>query len=336
MDFSETVDIGRCIARGELEQVQRARQNMVWELVEKNSGAEEICRAIAGFNRRTERAALAFFGREYPWLEHCTFLEFGSGAREEQVLSSDQDNGLLWKEEPDPNQLDEASQRLVLTLDGCGLRLCPGQVMVSSEKWRGDFHAWRKRLTKWLLNPRDEGGWQLGTIVDFLPVSGRLYEQAEALRSELRGLVRDHPAILKNLALEIAEYKAPVTFWGGFVLEREGGLKGSMDVKHAILSHLTNAARLLCLKHGIDRAHTRERISALGEDRHIPKKMARDLAELWAWAQYKRIISNLDYPDRLQVGVNPYRLNKEEQKRLRRLLHSLDRFISLVRQGSGI
>ena len=82
--------------------------------------------------------------------------------------------------------------------------------------------------------------------------------------------------------------------------------------------------------------HTKDRISALGEGRHIPGKMARDLAELWSWVQFKRIESNLNNPGRLKIGVNPYRLEKEEQKNLRRLLHSLDKFISLVRQGSGI
>lgn len=336
MDFSETVDIQGCIARGELGLIRGYRRDKVRELVQSGSGAEEICRWVACFNREVEKAALLFFTHEYPWLEGCTFLEFGSGAREEQVLTSDQDNGLLWSTRPDQAQLEEAGQRVVMTLDGCGLRLCPGEVMLSNAAWRGDFHEWRKRLTKWLLTPKIEGAWQLGTIVDFAPVSGPLKKDAQALRAELKGLVRDHPAILKNLAQEIAEFKAPITFWGGFVLEREGELKGMMDIKHAMLSHLTNAARLLCLKHGIDAVHTKDRISALGEGRHIPGKMARDLAELWSWVQFKRIESNLDYPDRLKIGVNPYRLKKEEQKNLRRLLHSLDKFISLVRQGSGI
>ena len=336
MDFSETVDIQGCIARGELELIQRSRRDMVLGLVQRGSGAEEICRGIACFNREVEKAALLFFAQEYPWLEECTFLEFGSGGREEQVLTSDQDNGLLWSKRPDQAQLEEAGQRVAMTLDGCGLRLCPGGVMLSNDTWRGDFHEWRKRLTKWLLAPKIEGAWQLGTIVDFVPVGGPLKKEAEALRTELKGLVRDHPAILKNLAQEIAEFKAPITFWGGFVLEREGELKGMMDIKHAMLSHLTNAARLLCLKHGIDAVHTRQRILALGEDRHIPGKMARDLAELWSWVQFKRIESNLNNPGRLKIGVNPYRLEKEEQKNLRRLLHSLDKFISLVRQGSGI
>ncbi len=324
------------IAGGNTESVRRFRQEMVQDMMDRKKDVEDVVRAISFFNRNTENAVLDFFQQEYPWLEKCTFLEFGSGAREEQILTSDQDNGFFWQDPPEEYELEEVTQRIVLTLDSCGIRLCSGGVMVNNEKWRGDFHKWRKRLTKWLSTPKEEGEWQLGTIVDFAPVSGPLISEAEALRSELRRLIRDQPVILKNLGLEISEFKAPVTFWGGFVLEKEGELKGLLDVKHSILAHMTNAARLLCLKHDIEEVHTRRRIHLLGENRHIPAKMSRDLSELWKWVQERRIRANLKDPSRIKVGLNPYKLDKEEQNVLRKRLHSLDKFIFLVRRGSGL
>lgn len=333
---SETENIAVAIAEGRLDLVREARTEMVKRLVQDGRPPQAVCREISRYNRLVEQNVFQFFAGEYEWLNGCTFLEFGSGARDEQVLSSDQDNGLIWRERPDEGQLEEATQRMAMTLDAGGIRICPGDVMLSNEKWRGDFHDWRKKLTKWLTTPKVEGGWKVGTIVDFSPVCGPLDSEVQALSSELKGLVHDHPVILKNLAMEIAEFKAPVTFWGGFVLEREGPLKGSLDIKHAILAHLTNAARVLCLKHGIEKTNSRERVLALGEGSHIPKKIARDLASLWDWVQEKRINSNLESVQNIKIGVNPYRLDKEEQKNLRGLLHALDKFISLVQQGSGL
>ena len=226
-----TARVRSLMAAGELDAIRSLRRTLVREMLNGGENAESVSRAVSLLNRRLICCVLEHFARQHIWLKRCTFLEFGSGGRDEQIPGSDQDNGLLWTgDDPDPHDLEEAAQSVVVTLDGAGLPLCPGGVMFNSEKWRGNFTTWSDRLTSWLANPREKGPWQFGLILDFTPVFGP-QEQALALREELWKYIRSRPLAIKILTSELMAYRLPLTFWGSFVLEKKGPCAGLLNIK---------------------------------------------------------------------------------------------------------
>ena len=330
------IDFKALIKEGKLTEIRSLRLRLVENWLGQKISAYKLCKLISEFNGKLIQSVLTVFSRKYSWLKECSFLEFGSGGRGEQVLISDQDNGLLWLKKPDEHELEEACQDIIMTPDGAGLKLCPGNVMINNPEWRGDKKQWLDRLINWLSNPQEKGSWQFGLILDFKPLFGPP-NMALELREELWEYVRTKPLVLKFLIEELHQYRVPLSFWGGFILEKEGKHRGQLNLKKSILAHLTNGIRILALKYALKEVNTVDRIQKLQEAGHIENSMAQALKELWQWAQLKRIeitISCLKEKKQGHNYLNPYLLPKDEQKKLKKRLHYLEKFLDMIFMGT--
>ena len=329
----------RVMAReGKLVGIRRTRLDLVQEWLDQGLTAEETCRRLTRFNRDVVTAVLEAHAREYPWLAQCTFLEFGSGGREEHVLGSDQDNGLLIPVDVDPDELDDCTQSIVIALDGAGLALCDGGVMVSNPEWRGDFDTWLSRLTGWLSNPAEKGPWQSGLILDFKALFGA-EDEVRRMRRRLWEYVRTKPIALSLLVRELTDYRLPLTLFGAFITEREGPWHGFLNIKKSVLAHLTNSARILALKHDVHPHNTCERIRALSGAGHVSEHHGKALLDAWEYLQRKRLDIGLDC-DRNGLPphnyVNPVALDTAEKLRLKSAIHAVEKLVRLVQAGAGL
>lgn len=328
MTFFKREDLFDLLISGRLKKIKAWRRAMVHKCLDLGKSSFEISLAISSFNEVLTEEVCKYFAEKFSWLRDCTFLEFGSGGRGEQVIGSDQDNGLILPEKNiDREELEEACQRIVLTLDGAGIKLCPGKVMLSEPLWRGTFADWKQKILFWLENPKERGSWQSGLILDFKPLFGEK-KKAFLLRKEVIETIRAHPVIWRFLVEEILQFRVPLSFWGNFLLEKKGEKRG-INLKKSVLAHITNTARLLCLKHGFLKTHTLERIDFLIEKEHIEKKMGEELKKLWEWVQLKRIQASLKDEEEINF-LNPHLLPKEEKKVLKKQLNTLQKFIDLV------
>lgn len=323
---------------GKLTGIRRTRLDLVEDWLDMGLTAEQTCKRLSAYNQRVILAVVEAHAEEYPWLRDCTFLEFGSGGREEQVIGSDQDNGLLVRGEPDEDELEDATQSIVIALDGAGLALCEGGVMVSNEEWRGDFDQWLERLSMWLSNPAEKGSWQSGLILDFKCVFGNR-EDVVHLRDRLWEYVRTKPIAVSLLINELTDYRLPLSFFGAFITEKTGQWQGCLNIKNSILAHLTNSARILALKYDLSPSNTCDRIRALADVGHISKKHGDRLLDAWEYLQRKRIEIGLEC-DKEGVQphnyVNPTNLDKEEKARLKAAIQAVEKLVRLVQAGSGL
>lgn len=323
---------------GKLTGIRRTRLDLVQDWLDLGLSAEDTCKKLSAYNQSVILAVLEAHAEEYPWLHHCTFLEFGSGGREEQVLGSDQDNGLLMRADPDSDELEEVTQSIVVALDGAGLTLCEGEVMVSNPEWRGDFDIWLERLTRWLSNPAEKGSWQSGLILDFQAVFGSKADVL-ILRDRLWEYVRTKPIAISMLIQELTDYRLPLTFYGAFITEKDGPWQGFLNIKNSVLAHLTNSARILALKYNLAPHNTCDRIRELAEAGHVSAKHGRQLLEAWEYLQRKRLEIGLEC-DREGVPphnyVNPAVLDKDEKKRLKASIHAVEKLVRLVQAGAGL
>ena len=323
---------------GKLVGIRRTRLDLVGEWLDQGGSAEQVCKRLTRFNRDVIQAVLAAHAEQYPWLNECTFMEFGSGGREEQVLGSDQDNGLLMTVEPDPDELDDCTQSIVIALDGAGIALCDGGVMVSNEEWRGDFDSWLARMTGWLSNPAEKGPWQSGLILDFKAVFG---DEAivRRMRDRLWEYVRTKPIAVSLLIRELTDYRLPLTFFGAFVTEKEGQWHGYLNIKNSVLAHLTNSARILALKYNILPANTCDRIRALSGAGHISERHGASLLTAWEYLQRKRLEIGLEC-DRMDLPqhnyVKPTALDEEGRRSLKAAIQAVEKLVRLVQAGTGL
>lgn len=323
---------------GKLTGIRRTRLDLVQDWLDMGLTAEETCKRLSAYNQSVILAVLEAHAEEYPWLRHCTFLEFGSGGREEQVVGSDQDNGLLMSGDPDPHELEDVTQSIVIALDGAGLSLCEGGVMVSNEEWRGDFETWLDRLTNWLSNPVEKGSWQSGLILDFQAVFGSRRD-ALLLRDRLWEYVRNKPIAISLLIEELTHYRLPLTFYGAFITEREGLWHGYLNIKNSILAHLTNSARILALKYNLPPPNTCDRIRMLAGEGHISEKHGTQLLTAWEYLQLRRLRIGLQCDEEgipPHNYVNPAFLDKDEKGQLKASIQAVEKLVRLVQAGTGL
>lgn len=331
-------ELGLMAASGKLRGLRSVRYDLVCDWRDSGLTAEVLCRRLSAFNRAVITAVLAAYESDHPWLAECTFLEFGSGGRGEQVLGSDQDNGLLVRGQVSPDELDEVTDDIVVALDGAGLPLCSGGVMINNPEWRGDFRTWLERMTGWLANPREKGPWQSGLILDFEPIAGPK-DDACRLRNRLWEYVRNKPVVISLLVQELTDYRMPLTFFGSFITEKKGTWAGFLNIKNSILSHMINAVRILALKHGFTSTHTCDRVRELARAGHFPGQHGDDLLLAWEWLQGKRLEIGIDCHERgvdVHSCIDPARLSSAERSELRRSIQSVEKLVHLVQGGAGL
>ena len=92
-------------------------------------------------------------GIDFAW------FAFGSEGRHEQTLSTDQDNGIIFRC-ADAKQLKETRARLVEfartvneDLAACGFPLCKGNIMASNPELCLTLDEWKSRFGDWIREP---------------------------------------------------------------------------------------------------------------------------------------------------------------------------------------
>uniref|UniRef100_UPI0035A1777A DUF294 nucleotidyltransferase-like domain-containing protein n=1 Tax=Delftia acidovorans TaxID=80866 RepID=UPI0035A1777A len=132
--------------------------------------AAQITRLVAALHRGGTRVALMarlvqqlnarLFERAWQMLappdlvaQSCLFV-MGSEGRGEQLLKTDQDNGLLLRDGYAPPQdLDAICARFSAQLQRFGYPECPGGIMLSNPLWRGTVADFGRRVREWLILP---------------------------------------------------------------------------------------------------------------------------------------------------------------------------------------
>ena len=186
------------------------------------------------------------------------WLAFGSAARSELTLASDQDNGLAYADTDDPSV--DAYFRLVAADVNAGLGLCGFQpdthgVLAQNDEWRMVASEWVAVFKRCL------GGWDNDRLLraaigfDFRRVSGDL-----PIVPQLADVVREtprHARFKAGLADLASEIRSPLGF--------RQRLTGPVDIKKSALLPIQNMARYYAFAAGITATATLERLVAVQE-----------------------------------------------------------------------
>lgn len=196
----------------------------------------------------------------------CPFgwLAFGSQARREQTLHTDQDTGLVIADGADPDAMawfTELATRVTDGLERCGYPRCRGGVMASEPAWRRDVTDWRQRYAGWIEQPSEKALLDAEIAFDVRTVAGEL--AATDVLAPVLGRASDNHVFLGRLARVATGHRPPLGFLGGITVERSGEHAGTFDVKRGGMLPIVDIARLLCLSAGASEVGTVDRLDAV-------------------------------------------------------------------------
>lgn len=200
------------------------------------------------------------------------WLAFGSAARSELTLASDQDNGLAYDDTDDPAVADyfRVLARDVNTgIARCGLPVDPHGVLARNAAWRMPLSRWRSTFEHCLEGKDLDRMARASVSFDYRQIAGELY--VDKVLTDVMREAPEHRRFLEGLIQLGTRVRPPLGF--------RGKLEGSIDIKKNGLVPIQNYARYFAFASSITSASTLERLGAIvevgGED-VIPERALRE------------------------------------------------------------
>ena len=315
-------DIQRAGTTEAVAEMARRGPRMLAGLANAGANATEIGRIAGRITDACTRRLLALAKDELgappmAW----AWLAFGSQARLEQGLISDQDNGLLLADEPDSSSaeyFETLARRVCDGLNACGYIYCPGGVMARGE-WRMSYAAWRQRFDGWIREPAPKSVMQSSIFFDMRAVAGDT-ELAGRLHREVLQQARDREIFRRFLAAESLGHKPPVGLFRQFVQEHGGAHSHGLNLKKRGVIPIVDLARVRALEGALTVIHTEERLRAAAETDVMSESDADDLIHALKFIADIRLrhqARQLEAGEALDHLVNPDELSGLHRRYLR-------------------
>jgi CBS domain-containing protein len=192
-------------------------------------------------------------GEPIEQIDYC-WLSLGSEGRKEQLLRTDQDNALLFQIKPgqDPAHVQQYMLQLgkAVTdiLIACGFEECPGGIMASNPLWCLSLDEWVRQFQGWITEPEPKALMHATIFFDFRPVAGNM-RLADELKSQIFGLIQQNQAFMTFFAKNALLNPPPLSFFRGFILEKEGKHADRFDIKARAIMPLVDAARIFAYQY---------------------------------------------------------------------------------------
>ncbi|WP_313570854.1 DUF294 nucleotidyltransferase-like domain-containing protein [Comamonas terrigena] len=262
----------------------------------------------------------------------CLFV-MGSEGRGEQLLKTDQDNGLLLRDGyTPPADLDAICHAFSAVLQRFGYPECPGHIMLNNPEWRGSVSDFGQRATEWLLMPSADSLMRLAIFLDAHAVAGDAALLA-GVRQQLQSLATDNDALIARFASVIDSFGESGGWWNR-LLGRSDAFS-SVHLKKAGIFPLVHGVRSLALARHVDTTSTVDRIDALVADGTLDAPLGREMRESLHLLMGLRLQAGLSEIERhrpVTGEVDPATLSSLERDLLKDALAVVRRFRTLLQQ----
>lgn len=326
-----------------LKKASQSIDNVLKALIAEKASSQEIGEVMTEFYDRLTRKVLKICEKEManegygPPPVAYTWITMGSSGRKEQIIRTDQDNGLIY-EDPIPGDENAAVEyfarfaaKAVEGLYQCGFELCRGDVMATNSQWCKPYKEWLNMVDNWIQEPYSTIR-NFTIFLDFRPVYGAK-ELADKLKTTVIRQIQDHPVVLRFLAKDDLVNKAPLAFFKKFLTENSKEHKGEINLKASALIHIVDCIRIFSIKNGVIVTNTIARLKELTEQGILSKDDAEYLE-----ASYETLLTlrNRENLRKISQGLkpdnylNPYSLSKREQTVLKESLQAINTLQNLI------
>jgi|TARA_B100000614_G_scaffold256675_1_gene275642 CBS domain-containing protein len=210
------------------------------------------------------------------------WLVYGSQAREDQTMGSDQDNGLLLAERPSEAQAEYFAKMADYVCNGlakCGIKLCDGNIMASNSKLRLSLEDAIEEAKRWVKAPTKDAIMHFNIFLDVRCAAGdiSLFKQLQRQRAPLM----KQNMFLAALTRNSNEISVPLSMFQKFIYEKGRKEKDVIDLKTRAVALINNIARIYALADGVTLPNTLARLDALSENSQLSKRDATNLRDIW-------------------------------------------------------
>lgn len=262
----------------------------------------------------------------------CVFV-MGSEGRGEQLLKTDQDNGLVLRDGyAPPPDLDAICQRFSAILERFGYPECPGRIMLSNPAWRGTASAFTQRARQWLLQPDGDSLMNLAIFLDAHAVAGDAALLAQ-VRSGLMALATDNDALVARFAAVVEQFGVASSWWNRLL--GLGDDARHINLKKAGIFPIVHGVRSLALARHVGATGTAERISALVADGTLDAALGQELVQSLHFLMGLRLqagLMEIDTGRPVTGNADPRHLSSLERDLLKDALAVVKRFKALLHQ----
>lgn len=316
-------DIARQNNVAGLAAVNARRAQVVSQLFAQDASADDITHLLTALADATHRRLLELATAELGEAPgRWCWLVLGSQARGELGLSSDQDHAILYEDGIEQAQLGWFEQVAIRVRDGlaeCGYAVCDGDVMATNPRWRASQSQWRQYFHRWLNEPEPQAVLHSQIFFDARVAHGdaELFDQ---VRTETLSMAPQSRRFLAHLAAQAVQRQPPIGFFRGFVLEKEGDHRDTLDLKAGGVHAVIELARVHALNNSISAVGTTERLRALAAQGHLTQQGANDLIDAFLFCSHVRLRHQnrqLASGERSDNFVSPDELSTFEKRHLR-------------------
>jgi CBS domain-containing protein len=288
-------------------------------------------------------------------VEMC-WIEMGSAGRFEQTLSTDQDNGIVFRCPGRPPEavratLLPAARRVNAALAAAGFALCRGGIMAGNPRCCLSLAEWKTRFADWIDVGDPQALLNATIFFDFraLAFEAGALRGAAGLAVELREWLGRYAAgndrFLAQMAANALENRPPLGLLHDFILPGGAGHPHTLDLKVNGITPFVDAARVYALQAAAAPTSTVERLRAAGAARHLDAAMVEAWVDAFAFIQALRLrhqeglrLRAMPIHNHLDPGsLNEFqrRILRESMRQARRLQTRLASDHSLGPSGIG-
>jgi signal-transduction protein with cAMP-binding, CBS, and nucleotidyltransferase domain len=297
---------------------------------------------ISLINRDIHRRAheLAFEGLGVPPVPYCLYVT-GSHGRLENLLTPDQDHGLIIADSEQNYQYDQyfidLGVRLSDILDQIGYVYCPGYLMSSNPLWRKSLSEWKQQVKYWFEAQVREMGRYVTVLFDAASIAGEV-DLFKELKEYAFEALSQHHEVFRVLHEEEGAHRVPVGFFGRFVTDKEGLHKGELDVKKSGLIFVVETIRILALQHNIRETGTLKRIGKLMDGGFINSNDGEYFESAYQVLLHyalKSQVSKATRGERIDTYIDPRILSTRDKETLRHAFKAVSTLQDLVASEFG-
>ena len=201
-------------------------------------------------------------------------------ARDEQLLVTDQDNGLIldnsYDEKLHGEYFEKLSHFVCDGLDACGYVYCTGEIMATNPEYRKTQTQWETCFTDWIDNPNPKALLNCNIFFDLTGVYGRV-KWAEQLNAFILRRAKKNNRFLACMARNALNRKPPLGFFKDFVMENDGRHNNSINLKRRGTAPLADLIRVHALAIGSQSQNSFDRLEDIIEAGILPKSKGADL-----------------------------------------------------------
>jgi len=345
----EQVDLLSFVANGSSLVVQKILQSKTLEdlkipaeqitklisLLHRNgSKVEMIARLVQELNTKLFEKAWSLIASPDLLANSCLFV-MGSEGRGEQILKTDQDNGLIVKDNfPIGEQVISCCDQFSAALIDFGYPECPGKIMVNNSAWRMTVKDFSETAKGWLLEPSPESLMNLAIFLDSHPISGDP-KLLETVKQALFKLINDNQFLLARFASAIESISSEAGWWNRLLTLGSDNADHRINLKKAGIFAIVHGIRSLALENHISINSTVGRIQELVQMHKLPKDLAGELVEslhLLMELRLKGGLSELETGKEVSGEIDTSRLSTLERDLLKDSLSVVKRFKLFLRQ----